>query len=66
MLGIDMKPRAVDILITPDEVAVTVSYELLRSLDRREIVLDMIAAAMSLSLTYDVPLSVNEEEEYRD
>lgn len=60
-----LPPTMVDILITPDEVGVTVVYSVPQGKNRREIILDMVAAAMSLSLSYDVPLYVNEEEANR-
>lgn len=65
MNGTDQPPMLVDILITPDEVGITVVYSVPQGKHRRETVLDMIAAAMALSLSYDVPLYVNEEEEPR-
>lgn len=66
MNDIPLKPLLVDILVTPDEVGVTVVYSCPQSKHRREDVLDMLAAAMALSLSYDVPLYVNEEVEDRD
>lgn len=55
----------VDVLVTPDEVGLTVVYSVPQGKRRREIVLDLIAAAMALSISEDVPLYVNEEEEPR-
>lgn len=65
MDDLPLKPLLVDVLVTPDEVGVTVVYSCPQSKHRREDVLGVIAAAMALSVSYGVPLYVNEEEEGR-